>query len=91
MKHEINVPALGKIIIIAPTQTGKSLILSRIERMLREGFKAQTVSKTLDAERRSNNLDNPAQWELDAVAGTIWELEEINLPGRSSTSTGGAT
>lgn len=75
-KIEIEVPNVAHVIVSGPTQCGKSLVLARIERVLREEFGAQTVSRDLEQERSLGNPDNPAGWEQKLAAKTTWVLSE---------------
>lgn len=75
-KIAIEVPDVAHIVVTGPTQCGKSLVLARIERVLREEFGAQTVSRDLEQERRMGNPDSPADWELKMAAQTTWVLSE---------------
>lgn len=75
-KIEIEVPNLAHVIVTGPTQCGKSLVLARIERVLREEFGAQTLSRDLEKERNLGTPDDPADWELKMAAKTTWVLSE---------------
>lgn len=75
-KIEIHVPDVAHVVVTGPTQCGKSLVLARIERVLREEFGAQTVSRDLEQERRIASPDSPADWELKMAAKTTWVLSE---------------
>jgi len=75
-KIEIEVPNVAHVIVSGPTQCGKSLVLARIERVLREEFGARTVSRDLEQERNLGTPDNPADWELKLAAKTTWVLSE---------------
>lgn len=75
-KVEIVVPDVAHVIVTGPTQCGKSLVLARIDRVLREEFGAQTVSRDLAEERSIGNPDKPADWELKMAAKTTWVLSE---------------
>ena len=73
---EIEVPNVAHVVVTGPTQCGKSLVLARIERMLREELGAQTVSRDLELERNLSRPDTPANWELKLAAETTWVLSE---------------
>lgn len=75
-KIEIEVPNVAHVVVTGPPQCGKSLVLARIERVLREEFGAQTVSRDLEQERNLGNPDTPADWELKMAAKTTWVLSE---------------
>ena len=75
-KIKIEVPNVAHVVVTGPTQCGKSLVLARIERVLREELGAQTVSRDLDQERNLGNPDTPADWELKMAAKTTWVLSE---------------
>ena len=75
-KIHIEVPDVAHVIVTGPTQCGKSLVLARIERVLREEFGAVTVSRDLQHERKIGNPDSPADWELNMAAKTTWVLSE---------------
>ena len=75
-KIEISIPDVAQIVITGPVQCGKSVVLARIEKMLREEFRANTVSADLSAERRVGSPDNPADWESKMVGKTAWILSE---------------
>lgn len=75
-KIQIEVPDVAHVIVSCPMQCGKSLVLARIERVLREEFGAQTVSRDLEQERNLGNPDTPADWELKMAAKTTWVLSE---------------
>lgn len=67
---------VATVVVTGPTQCGKSVVLARIDRVLREEFGAQTVSKDLEQERNIGNPDNPADFELQLVSKTTWVLSE---------------
>ena len=78
-KIEINIPDVAQIIIVGPAQCGKSIVLARIEKMLRKEFGASTVSSGLSNERRTANPDNPEDWESKMVGKTTWVLTERSV------------
>jgi energy-coupling factor transporter ATP-binding protein EcfA2 len=75
-KIQIEVPDVAHVIVTGPTQCGKSLVLARIERVLREEFGTVTVSRDLQQERNIGSPDTPADWELKMAAKTTWVLSE---------------
>lgn len=77
-KIEIEVPNVAHVIVSGPTQCGKSLVLACIERILREEFGAQTVSRVLEQERNIGTPCKPAGWELKSVEKTTWVLSEAS-------------
>lgn len=74
----VEVPDVAYVVVVGSVQCGKSVLLARIERLLRDEFGANTVSRTLDQERRLSNPDFPAVWETDVVGKTLWVLSEHN-------------
>jgi ABC-type phosphonate transport system ATPase subunit len=67
-----------KITVTGPSQTGKSIVLARIQRVLEEEFGAVVVAPQLDAERRLVELDEPQLWERDIIRNTEWHLVEAS-------------
>lgn len=75
-KIEIEVPNIGHVVVSGPVQCGKSLVLARIERVLREEFGANTVSLDLEMERKLATPDASADWEVKMAGKTTWVLTE---------------
>lgn len=71
------------ITIEGPTQTGKTIVLDRIEKMLKKEFGAEVhcieLSTTdLYHERRMNDFDNLSEHEINLVSNTQFILVETN-------------
>ena len=71
----------GYITISGPTACGKSLILARIEQVLRDEFGATTISTDLDQERAMIDLSK-ADRQLPSTV--VWILREQNIARKSS-------
>lgn len=67
-----------KITVEGPVGSGKSVILAKIEKMLKEEFTNCTIdSSILDDERKMCNLDAPDPWEVDNINKANITLMEI--------------
>lgn len=73
---KIKVPNVAHIVITGPTQCGKSIVMDRIEKALRDEFGANVVSEDLRIERNGNNYDELDDWQKDLVKKTTWVLSE---------------
>ena len=73
---KIKVPNVAHIVVIGPTQCGKSIVMDRIEKALRIEFGANVVSEDLRIERNGNNYNELDQWQKDMVKKTTWVLSE---------------
>lgn len=78
MNKLIKVPNIGHIIIVGPTQCGKSIVMDKIEKMLKTEFEANVVSEDLRIERNANNYDQLDNWQKKLVKHTTWLLSESN-------------
>lgn len=74
---QINCTDVAHIFVTGPTGIGKSVLMARIERMLKEEFQAHVVSLDLEQERRLSNPDKPAPHDLKSIKETIWVLREV--------------
>lgn len=69
-----------EITIKAPTQSGKSIMMDRIEKVL-VGMGCRVHSPDLELERCGTNFNKPlADWERDMLSKAIVELKEVNIP-----------
>ena len=75
---EIKVPAVAYIIVAGPTQCGKSIVMDRIEKLLKAEFGALVVSEDLQTERNNADYDNLEDWQNAIVSNTVWVLSETN-------------
>jgi len=73
---KIKVPNVAHIVITGPTPCGKSIVMDRIEKALKDEFGANVVSEDLRIERNGNDYDDLAQWQTDMVKNTTWVLSE---------------
>lgn len=73
---KIKVPNVAHIVITGPLQCGKSIVMDRIEKALRDEFGANVVSEDLRIERNGNDYDELADWQKDMVKKTTWVLSE---------------
>lgn len=78
---KITIPNIAHVVVIGPTQCGKSIILERISQVLRDEFGAGVVN--LEAQKNAPpELEKLQQWERDMVRKTTWILSEGNAePG----------
>lgn len=67
----IDLPSVGHVVVVAPVGRGKSALLSRIARVLREEFGARVV---FDTDERPAEIP---KWEADLVSSTVWVLDEV--------------
>ncbi|WP_445368852.1 hypothetical protein ACH5Y9_05540 [Methylomonas sp. BW4-1] len=65
---------IGHIVIVGPVGIGKSLVLARIEQVLRDEFGAAV--ENLESDSRSYLTTPPQDWENEMVAKTTWVLSE---------------
>lgn len=75
-KVEINIPNVAHIVVTGPTQCGKSIVMDKIEKLLRNEFGANVVSEDLRIERNGNDYDHLDEWQKDMVGKTTWVLIE---------------
>lgn len=75
-KITVQIPDIAQVVVTGPVQSGKSIVLARIEKMLREEFGAATVSRDLDIEKRLSDTDNPPNWAVASIGRTMWVLSE---------------
>jgi Ni2+-binding GTPase involved in maturation of urease and hydrogenase len=69
------------ITIAGPVQRGKSTVLFRIEKMLKDEFGATVVCLGFETERSMRNMDHPlADWERELITKTEWHLQEVHEP-----------
>lgn len=80
-KVSIKTPELCTITISGGTQTGKSIILDAIAKVIKSDFNGMVVSPQLDDERKANDYSSLAKWQKDMVASTIWYLKETGKEG----------
>tara|TARA_R110000751_G_scaffold246682_2_gene346567 strand:- start:43 stop:279 length:237 start_codon:yes stop_codon:yes gene_type:complete len=73
---KINIPDVAHIVVTGPTQCGKSIVMDRIEKMLKADFGATVISRDLAKERKLGNMDELADWEVKMVKDTTWILYE---------------
>lgn len=73
---KVNVPPVAHIIVTGPTQCGKSIVMDRLEKLLRDEFGACVVSEDLRIERNGIEYDELANWQKDIVKRTTWVLIE---------------
>lgn len=67
------------ITIAAPVQSGKSIMMDRIEKVL-VGLGCRVESPDLEQERRLTNFSKPlADWEREMLDRAIVELKEVPL------------
>ncbi len=76
----IDVPPIACITVTGPTQSGKSIVIDRIKKMLEQEFGATVVSKDWEDERKLANHESLEDWERKMVAGTIWSVSEPLSP-----------
>jgi len=75
---KVKIPELVTITISGPTSTGKSIIMERINKLLRNEFNAEVVSPNLDQELSMNDYSKLDTWQINMVKDTIWFLQETN-------------
>jgi len=73
---KINIPDVAHIVVTGPTQCGKSIVMDRIEKMLKADFGATVISRDLAKERELGNMDELADWEVKMVKDATWILYE---------------
>lgn len=75
---KINITNVVNIVVTGPVQAGKSIVMDRIEKMLKSEFGANVVSKDLDIERNGNDYDALEKWQKQMIKDTTWVLSESN-------------
>ena len=75
-KINVDIPNVASIVITGPCGCGKSVIMDRIEKMIKQEFGALVVSKDLEIERNGNDLTNLESWEKERIGKTIWTISE---------------
>ena len=73
---KIKIPNVAHIVVTGPTQCGKSIVMDRIEKVLRAEFGANVVCEDLLSERSVNDYDQLDDWEKKMVAQTTWVMSE---------------
>lgn len=73
---KLKVPNVAHIVITGPVQCGKSIIMDRIDKLLRAEFGANVVSEDLRIERNGNDYDELADWQKEMVRKTTWVISE---------------
>jgi hypothetical protein len=74
MRFEFNVPDVAHVIVVGPTQCGKSLLLARIREVLRE-FGAVVAPNDTEVVA----TQTAPQWERRLVRDTTWVLREMTI------------
>jgi Flp pilus assembly CpaF family ATPase len=77
----IKTPELCTITISGGTQTGKSIMLDAISKLIESNFNGIVVCPQLDKELRMNDYSSLAKWQKDMVANTVWYLKETGKEG----------
>lgn len=78
-KIEVSTPNVANIVVVGPTQCGKSIVLEKIARMLKDEFGATLVN--IEAEKNGHEeIDNLRDWQTSLVRNTVWILSETNVP-----------
>jgi predicted AAA+ superfamily ATPase len=72
----IRVPNVAHIVVIGPTQCGKSIVMDRIEKALKTEFSANVISEDLRVERNGNNYEKLDDWQKQMVSQTTWVMIE---------------
>jgi hypothetical protein len=76
--HRIEVTVSGE------TQTGKSIILSAVEKAIKDLGVRAILSPELEMERRLGDPDSPADWEVESLRENSYVvLTEVNIPRKS--------
>ena len=73
---KVKIPDVAHIVVTGPTQCGKTIVMDRIEKALRDEFGVNVVSEDLRIERNGNDLNKLQEWELQMVKKTTWVLTE---------------
>lgn len=73
---KIKVPNVAHIVITGPVQCGKSIVMDRIEKALKNEFGANVVSEDLRIERNGNDYEKLDDWQKEMVKKTTWVLSE---------------
>lgn len=68
--------ANARITIEGPVGCGKSTVAAEIVQMLREKFNVHAVIVDADTKHGIECSANPAEWEKEMVAKTVWEIKE---------------
>src|SRR3546814_15145649 len=90
-KIEIAVPDVAHVVVTGPMQCGNSLVLARLDRVLRGEFGPHTVCRDLAQERRRGCPDNTAYWALKMAAKTTRPLSETRAEERRGSQEGVST
>lgn len=80
-KISIKTPELCTITISGGTQTGKTIILDAIAKLIESDFNGVVVSPQLDKELRMNDYSSLDKWQKVMVANTVWYLKETGKEG----------